>query len=437
MRTHTSMLTIVLTLALSSGLMAEERLTTNGVEFGLNSYLGNLGNTEIRGSLVKPSATDRTNYLDAAQALGVKAIRETFLNWADVEKVEGGDYNLDPFDDLAMKASERGIEIIALAYPFPNWATGAVDEAPEKPFRLMYELPGNEFESEFRRVVATFAKRYSGQHPDSIPLEVPIRRWIFSNELDAFDITPDEYAYWLRVFTEEIKKVDPGATIATMGFRYFATNRKYFDEFLDSSNLDGPGFPYFDVVAFHVYPFDYDPNLYVVNANEGYIQRSLSKHNLSPPLWLMETGDRSTDEAVQASNVIKYMIHAGSVAGITRVHMHGLWDIMENHGWGVLAHAPSGSVPRKKASFRAVQTFLERVGNNRGVHFLGPGQYRVEKSDGTDVFVFWAEEENQNLNGLFCDEQQILVTDLRGASRRIHPDEMRFGAEPVFIELSD
>lgn len=406
------------------------------VRFGLNAYLGNLGNTEIRGSLVKSAAEDRSNYLDAVADLGVTAIRETFLNWADVEPVRGAGYDLEPFDDLVRKASERGIEIIALAYPFPDWATGAEKFEPDQLFGLMYELPKREFEQEFRNVVSTFAKRYSGQHQESIPLDVPIRKWIFSNELDAFDIAPDDYAFWLRVFWEEVKKVDPEAVVVTMGFRYFANNVKFLDDFLDSSFLQGPDFPYFDVMAFHVYPNDYDPNIYVMNANAGFIDRSLLKRDLSPDLWLMETGDRSTNERTQASDIVKYMIHGASVHRIRRVHLHGLWDIMDNHGWGVLEHAPTGKVPRRKASFTALKTFLEKTSDNRGVQFLGPGRYRVDGTEGNPVFVLWSEEPNIDTACLFPEESTLLVTNLQGETEEMPAGELDLAAEPVFVQVA-
>lgn len=435
MRSAVGFVSIALALITAAVPALAQEPAARKVEFGLNSYLGNLGHTEIRGSLVKGSAADRTHYLDAVQQAGVSVVRETFLNWADAEPVRGQGYNLAPFDDLARKASKRGIEIIALAYPFPDWATGAKDAAPGTPFRMMYALPKREFEQDFRKIVATFVKRYSGQHAESIALDKPIRKWIFSNELDAFaDITPDEYAFWLRAFSEEVKKVDAGATVATMGFRYFGGNVKFFDEFLESQLLQGPGYPYFDVIGFHVYPHNYDPNIYVMNVNAGFIRRSLAKHKLTRPLWLLETGDKSKNERLQASNVIKYMIHGASVEGVTRVHMHGIWDIMKDEDWGVLAHTPSGEVPRRKASFRALQVFLQKVSGNEGVYFLGPGRYRVAMPKGQSLFVVWSEGDNTTVADLLCGVSRVRVTSLSGEVKESAPSKLSVSAEPVFVE---
>ena len=101
------------------------------VSFGINSYLGNIRHSDVRGHVAKPTAEDRTHYLDAARDLGVTAMRETFMNWAEIEPVQGKGYQFDAFDDIARKASERGIEILALAYPYPTWATGKEPTPPE------------------------------------------------------------------------------------------------------------------------------------------------------------------------------------------------------------------------------------------------------------------------------------------------------------------
>ena len=94
------------------------------VRFGLNSFLGNLDHSELRPPTVKTTAQDRTAYLDMVRALGVTSIRETFMNWAEIEPTRGGGYNYSPFDDFARKAADRDLEVIALFYPFPPWATG-------------------------------------------------------------------------------------------------------------------------------------------------------------------------------------------------------------------------------------------------------------------------------------------------------------------------
>ncbi len=439
---------IMITGSLPAGaLLTEQTLAeesgTQGVEIGLNSFLGNLGESEIRGPLIRPSPADRSNYLDAVRDLGANTIRETFLNWADIEPVRGGGYLLEPYDDLAKKASERGIEIVALAFPFPDWATGAEKTPPDRLFTRMYLLPKREFEADFRKVVSTFVKRYSGQHPESLPMEVPIRRWIFSNELDYFadadNVTvlgpdPDEYAYWLHVFWEEIKKTDPGASVVTMGFENPVVHLKFLNNFLDSENLQGKDYPYFDVLAFHCYPKYHNLNIYVMNADEAYIQRSLQKRGLEKPIWLMETGDNSIDESIQAYQWMKFVLHGASL-GVPRVHFHGLWDIGARNNWGVLANSPSGELPRRKPSFTAAQILLDMLKGNRGVDFLGPGRYRVAMPGGKSVYVLWSEEPNTDVGAFFHEEDLLLVTTLQNVAKKVTANELELSVEPVFVEV--
>jgi len=422
------------TLLILSLLLTATSHAQQSVRFGLNSFLGNIDHSEIRASLVKKTEVDRTNYFDAMAELGVKSIRETFMNWAEIEPVQGAGYLWAPYDDLARKASERGIEIIALAYPFPDWATGATPTPPEQLFTPMWRLPERAFEVEFRAFVSATVRRYCGQHPESLELEVPIRHWIFSNELDAFGIAPDEYAFWLKAFWEEVKEADPGAKVLTMGFAY-GIRKPYFGELLDCDSLQGPDYPYFDIVAWHCYPGNFGhPNIYALDTYEGYFRGELAEHGIEAETWLTEIGDRCKDDREQAARDIKYVLH-GASTGVRQVNLHGLWDIGENHDWGLLENAPSGAVPEKKPSFTAYQTLLEKIGDNRGVEFLGPGHYRASLADGTAVYILWAEGPQERR--CLPLEGMVRVTDLRQNVRKLRADELQLTEEPVFVEAAE
>ncbi len=428
-----SVIVLAVTLPLSAPARAED--TPNpGVQFGLNSFLGNLRFSEVRGPIVRPTPEDRTNYLDAVRDLGCKSIRESFMNWAEIEPERGKGYQWGAFDDIALKASERGIEIIALAYPFPCWATGVAPTPPDQLFTLMYHLPKREFEKDFRSFMSAVVKRYCGRYPDSLPAKMPIRKWIFSNELDAFGVPADDYAFWQRAFWEEVKGADPGATVITMGFSHPANYLAFLEAFLNSPNLKGPAYPYFDVFAFHCYPVNYDPNIYVMNADEGYVRRALTAHAIDVDIWLMETGDRSVNEVKQASQDIKYLLH-GASTGVRRVNLHGLWEIGSEDHWGVLGDTPSGQVPVRKPSFTAFQTLLAKIGNNRGIEFLGPGRYRALLPGGKYIYVLWSEGPNTELMGLLTGS--VRVTNLRNEESTVAADRLKLTEEPVFVEAAE
>ncbi|MEO6435691.1 MAG: hypothetical protein ABIP55_08000 [Tepidisphaeraceae bacterium] len=405
--------------------------SAGGVRFGLNCFLGNLQHSEIRGPLVRPTALDRTHYLDAVRDLGMTSIRETFMNWAEIEPQRGEGYELEAFDDIARKASERGIEIVGLAYPFPCWATGAAPTPKDQLFSSMWQLPRREFEQDFRVFVRSMVKRYCGQYSESLSLNIPIRQWIFSNELDAFKASPDECAFWQKVFCEEVKRTDPGAKVITIGLCVLP-GTAFLDAFLDSPELKGPGYPYFDAVTYHCYIGLNAKDIYMMNAAAGNIRRSLHARSIDAELWLDETGDRSPDRARQAAQDVKLLLHAAS-NGVSRVNLHGLWSFGETDLWGVLEDAQSGQVPTRKPSFTAFQTLQKMIGENRGVQFLCPGRYLAMLPDGRAVYGLWAEAPNLELFDLL--RGRVKVTTLRNEEKTIDAAELKLSDEPVFVEV--
>ncbi len=411
-----------------------------GVQFGINSFLGNLGHSELRGPVLKTTATDRTNYLDAVQALGVHSIRETFMNWSDIEPVRGGGYLLDAFDDIATKASERGIEIEALCYPFPDWATGHPAASPGKKFVFMGDLPKRQYERDFRKFVRKMVSRY-GMGPGSLGLKVPIRHWIFFNEPDICRVDARDYASWLKVFYEAVKSADPSARVVAPGLASPGVNLAgdtrlkpiFLDQVLEAAELQGPHYPYFDVLDFHNYPKGYGihPNVYALNAAYGYVSKSLRRRHIDVPIWLDETGDNAKDFNLQAERVVKYLAHAASL-GFERINLHGLWDFYPPEFWGVLENTPSGEVPVRKPSFFAFQALGSRIGRNRAVEFLGPGRYKVLRPSLGPVYILWAEGANSEtpcfLHG------RLRVTNVKNRQTETDAAKLKLSESPVFVE---
>lgn len=417
--------------------------TPQGVRFGLNSFLGNLSHSELRPPTVKTTETDRTNYLDAVRDLGVTTIRETFMNWAEIEPEPGKGYLFADFDDFARKASERRIEVVALLYPFPAWATGKQSAIPERDYVFLGHLPLRKFEGEFRQFVRTTVTRYCGCKTHSLKLEMPIRHWIFFNEPDSSRLDPDDYAHWLRIFYEEVKSADPAAKVvapalATSGLAFGAPGLDtipptFLAKLLNSKELQGPSNPYLDILNFHIYPvhFGPDPNIYSINAAYGYIRKVLNVHKLYAEVWLTEIGDNSPDYALQADRDVKLLIHAAST-GVNRVHLHGLWDFAPPELWGVLENTPSGKVPVKKPSFFAYQTLLRKIGDNRGVQFLGPGRYRALVPKGKFVYILWTEGPNTETPCFL--RGHLLITELSGKEKSIGASDLKLTNHPMFVE---
>jgi hypothetical protein len=223
------------------------------VKFGTVSYLTNLWYSEITPS-AKPTAQDRTNYLDAVRDLGVTGLRDTIMNWTEIEPVRGGAYQFDAYDDFVRKASDRGIELIALAYPVPPWAaadsndllTGLILEGDPRG-----KPPLRKYEPEFKKFVRAVVGRYCGCANESLQVKLPIKHWLFMNEAGlpaTKDWTPDELAHWLKIFYEEVKAVDPSAKIMAAGFlspgvQFPPTpnlQASYLEQFFRSKELQGP-----------------------------------------------------------------------------------------------------------------------------------------------------------------------------------------------------
>jgi hypothetical protein len=403
-----------------------------GVQFGINSFLGSINYSEIRGpTIVKPTATDRTNYLNAAQRLGVTTMREMFMNWAEVQPQKGGSCNFAAFDDLAQKASNRGIEITALAYPFPPWATGATPTPPDTVYTPMWQLPTRQNEQAFRNFVHTTVARYCGQTPESLPLAIPVRQWIFGNECDWTNISPDEYAYWLRAFDQEVKAVDPGATVLMMGLGNPLAN-SFLPSMLESPNLKGPGYPYFDVANYHAYPGANVSTVAGISQMQAVVSTCLAIHGVTAETRVMEAGSFISDPIAQVDPEIETVVHAAST-GATRVYLHGLWDITQTgYSGSVLENTPSGQVPVEKPLFTAYQTLLKTIGNNEGVECISPGQYRALLPGGDFAYVLWQENGGGSINYL---HGEICVTDLQGIQHEMDAAQFVVGAHPVFVTL--
>lgn len=406
------------------------------VRFGLNSFLGNIAYSELRHpDYVKSTSQDRTHYLDAVRDLGVTTIRETFMNWAEIEPERGKGYRFEAFDDLARKASERGIEIIALAYPFPCWATGAKPASSAFQSKPMFELPDQKYDADFRRFVHAVVVRYCGQRPESLPLKLPIRTWILSNEPDLAppstrNVSPDDYAFWLKAFHEEVKAADPGAKVVTAGLAHGKSD--YMERVLASKNLEGPNYPYFDVVAFHSYlpASNATAALSRMDQCSAVQSGSLRKRKLIAEIWMTETGSVCFDSQSQVDANTIAVVHAAST-GVSRVNLQGLWDI-PGYAGGLLANSPSGQVPVRKPLFAAYQTLIRLIGQNQGVERLAPARYRVLLPDGKMVYFVWAEDSTKNkldfLNG------RVRVTDLQGSQQETNVGEVKLTSHPLFVE---
>ena len=430
-------------LLLSSGVFgAEVEPWERPVKFGLDTYLAlrHLG-TEL-GSSIKPTSSDRTNYLDAAQELGVTVIRDDLLSWDEIQPEKDGPYDFSFLDDLVRKSSARGIDVLSMVYFLPPWATVGENHPWSYPHDPRYKLPMRKSEASFRRFLHAAVERYCGCGPASLVLKIPVRSYVFMNEPEGYAneiLTPDEYAHWLRIFSEEIRAVDPGIRVVAPALAAPGAwdgnylRGQFLDRLLDSKELRGPGWPYFDVVDYHPYPVGYGPehDLYGIDVATSYVRGVLARHGLSMPLWITELGDNSTDEAVQADHVVEYAIHAAT-QGVERVYIFGMADYGKER-WGLLEDTPSEQPPVRKPSFVAYKTLLAKISDNQRVEFLGPGRYCVFRNGKPPVYVLWSTGETASVQ--YFLRGALSVTDLTGHTKIIEAEHLALDKHPILVEL--
>jgi Beta-galactosidase len=420
---------------------AEPDVWERPVEFGLVTGLSLRHSGTELGNSVKPTSDDRTHYFEAFQELGITTVRDAIINWAEVQPEREGPYDFGYLDDLVRKASEHGIEVLGLAYFFPPWATVGEDRPWNYPNDGRYKLPMRKYEGDFRKFVRASVGRYCGCRPGSLSLRRPVRQFVFMNETEGYAhefLSPDEYAHWLRVFSEEVRAVDPRIKIvapalaAPGGWHRNYHQGEFLERLLDSKELIGPGWPYFDIVDYHPYPSAYgsaQPDLFAIDAATSYVRETLARHKLRMPLWITEIGDNSSDEATQADRVVEYAIHAASV-GVDRVYIFGMADYGKDH-WGLLGDTPSGQPPVHKASFVAYKTLLSKISDNRRIDFLGPGRYVVFRKNRPPVYVLWASGES---TAPYFLHGSLLVTDLTGHTETTDTEHLKLSKDPVLIE---
>ncbi len=420
------------------------------VQFGVDTYLGIYHRGTELGSGIRPTATDRTNYLNAVRELGVRTIREDIGPWSEIQPKEGGRYHFQVIDDIVRKASERGVDILALVYFFPPWAT----LGQNRPWGFepqgrdgRYQLPLRNHVGEFQEFIKTLVTRYCGCQASSLRLKKPVKEWLFMNEPEGYAhqfLNPDQYAYWLKIFYEQIKSVDPSATVVAPAIAdpgIWRDNRfsgEFVERLLSSKELQGPHYPYFDVLDFHPYPRGMgppSPNLYGANISYAYLRQVMLKHKLDLPMWVTEIGDDSVDPNQQADRIVKYVVQAAST-GVGRVYVLGLWDFNKklNHGhaWGLLEETPSGHVPVPKPSFIAYRTLLRKIGDNEGIEFLGPGRYQVLRDSGKPLYILWTQAGDSGIPAFL--HGRLRVKDLKDQTKEVDAKELKLTEHPVLVQ---
>jgi len=197
--------------------------------------------------------------------------------------------------------TNAGLDLVVTLVDYPEWASryrcgGGL-------------LPG--MEAEWRSFVRAAVVRY-GKAP------YRVAAWEIGNEVDAetavrpddfdrsddwgrgeptvphggcFGDVPEQYVTMLRAAYEEIKSVDPDATVVIAGLAIadlaeFVGYDMFKLDFLDRI-LDAGGGAYFDVMNYHWFPDV--PNQMTGTEKHLWVRARLRRHGIDVPIWLTET----------------------------------------------------------------------------------------------------------------------------------------------------
>lgn len=279
--------------------------------------------------------------LPLVKAAGFTSIR-THLYWREVEPVnttpEG--YDWSKYDQRLQDFRQFGLEPLVSLVAYPLWATryycgGGL-------------LPG--MEAEWREFVRALVRRYSAPPYD-------VHLWEIGNEMDGeTEVDPEEdnerppdqgggqptwpfggcwgdmapeYVAFLRAAYEEIKAVDPAATVMMGGLAYAVFDKWFIRDFFDNFLAAGGG-TYTDVISFHWFPYRQPWATAAEKADE--LRGIMAAHGVyHKPLWLTETymwdrdGDTQTRD-LRFTFITQELPRALGSGAVERVYWFGFWD---------------------------------------------------------------------------------------------------------------
>lgn len=366
---------------------------------GLNTNLGH-ANDDGQWPSAKTTPADRTIYFDLVRDCGVGLIRDSYMNWGVIQPAPQGAYDFSQSDNLIRRAQEAGVDVLVVFRGIPRWAAAVPGD-----LSIDWGVPARAQTAAFIAFVKKYVERYDGDGIEDMPgLRRPVSAYEFMNEVEG--IATAEYAYWLRLFHQAAKQAHPRATVLCAGLRSPGVRifdqptgdyETYFGRLLAEPELAGPRFPYFDVVSFHNYPSNY-PGRKEFDEAIAYLRSTMTRHNLTLPMWLTEYGHNSgaQEESRQADNIVKWALRARAL-GVDRVYLYCLYDYRRPGGsplgenLGLVREAPSGSIPPKKPAFQAFRTLGEQIRERPNVTFRADGLYLLTGT-GDPVYAVWKEE---------------------------------------------
>lgn len=402
--------------------------------------------------------------LPRVRSAGFTSIR-THIYWREIEptNTEPDSFNWTRYDERLQDYGEYGLDPIVGIVAYPSWAT---------PFACGGGLfPG--LEPEWREFVRAAAEHYSRP-----PFNVHI--WEIGNEVDGEtevdleedterppemggneptwpfggcwgDIAP-QYVDFLRIAYEEIKAVNPDATVMLGGLAYTEFDHWFIESFFDDFLTAGGG-AYTDVVGFHWFkPFQTNWPTAAAKARE--LQSIMADHNIdNKPMWLTEAympdrmGDRDTrqERYTFITQDIPRTLGSGE---IDRLYWYGFSDWPA--GWSDIDRGLVTLDHQPKPGLKVFEIMAEFVGGAPSPADLpGVEAYRFRRpQEGEENWVVWSKTDEAHTISLPVSgtsvtalrvEQGDRYTTTRPVLVNVEIDEdnahIPVGPEAVFVRI--
>lgn len=329
----------------------------------------------------------------------VPIIRDALMNWGAIQPRPDGPYDFAAVDDYVRAAQHVNADVLVVFRGIPGWAS-----LDYKPGSVMTGLPPRQHVQAFTAFVEKFVERYDNDTRLDMPkLQGGIHTYQFLSEME--DIPPAEYAYWLKLFYQAVKRANPRTTVvlgalSSPGVRMFDQSKggcpQYLEHLLANSELEGPGYPYFDVAAFDNFPNDY-PGRSPFDEALAYLRQTLADHSLTVPIWLTAYGDHSVSnrQAEQADSIVKWTVKARAI-GIERAYLYCLQDcrnprLSGPQDFGLIGKPNRNGQPSRKPAFTAFGKLIAQVGERPHITMRSQGLY-VLTGKGNPSYIIWKEE---------------------------------------------
>lgn len=270
--------------------------------------------------------------LEKITEAGVGWIRVNFCSW-DIAEPENDKWNFKRCDPLINKAVELNLNLLHGIVPSSQWSSSAPTECPAQlpncsAKRILF--PPNDYK-DFEEFLYRLVSRY-GVNDNGFGAgygQKKIKYWEIGNEPDLQGYWPKggfaEYAKWLNIAHDTIKRADPEAKVVLGGLSLGGTpgrlNEDFFENILDDK--ENPADENFDIANWHHYGKKEEAKVRM-----DYVVNKMKERGFTKPIWVTEVGSSASTEQEEESqseymlDIVPYLFGIG----VDKVFWFQLYD---------------------------------------------------------------------------------------------------------------